>query len=91
MVTVLFKHDVDTDDPYIPLLCWWVLEAHVNLDLPTVLKPFRATALWDRPLVQQHILPRLMRRYAADGRRQDLLVAAELLRLAPTPRHANGS
>ena len=29
-----------------------------------------------------------MRRFALEGRRQDLLVCAELLRLAPSPQHA---
>jgi putative heme-binding domain-containing protein len=38
-------------------------------------------------LVQQHLLPRLMRRFATEGRRADLLVCAQLLRLAPTPAH----
>jgi putative heme-binding domain-containing protein len=38
--------------------------------------------------VQEHILPRLMRRFAVEGRRQDLLICAGLLRAATSPRHS---
>lgn len=86
LVGVLVTHDGDLDDPYIPLLNWWVLEAHVGVDLAAVLEPFKDAAFWSRPIVREHIVPRLMRRYAIDGRRQDLVVAAQLLRLAPGPQ-----
>lgn len=88
LVESLVTHDVDVSDPYIPHLLWWILEAHVNLDQKAVVSFFRKPALWSRPLVQQSLLPKLMRRFALDGRRADLLVCAELLRLAPTPAQA---
>lgn len=88
LVPLLASHDEDDKDAYIPLLIWWVLEAHMAIDRPAVLAVFNQTALWDRPLVQEHILPRLMRRFALEGRRQDLLICAQLLRLAPSPHHA---
>jgi putative heme-binding domain-containing protein len=78
----------DAADPYIPLLTWWVLEAHLKLDRAAVLGWFKNPAWWDYPLVQQHLLPRMMRRFALEGRRQDLLVCAELLRMAPSAQHA---
>ena len=77
----------DAADPYIPLLTWWVLESHIGINREAVLDFFKNPALWDRPLVQQHLLPRLMRRFALEGRRQDLIVCAQLLRMAPTPQH----
>lgn len=77
----------DTADLYIPLLTWWVIESHIGIDRATVIGFFKNASLWDRPLVQQHLLPRLMRRFALEGRRQDLLVCAQLLRMAPTPQH----
>ncbi|MBI4626891.1 MAG: c-type cytochrome [Verrucomicrobia bacterium] len=87
LVGVLAAHDGDVTDPNIPPLVWWVLEAHAGLDRERVVTFFRTTALWERPLVQQHLLPRLMRRFALEGRRQDLIVCAQLLRMAPTPQH----
>jgi putative membrane-bound dehydrogenase-like protein len=86
LVTALFTHDEDKDDACVPLLCWWVLETHLAQHRDAVLALFQSTALWERPLVQEHILPRLMRRFAVEGHRQDLLVCAKLLRTAPSPR-----
>lgn len=83
LVAALLSRDEDLADPYIPLLCWWVLEQ--NMAEATVL--FRDKALWERPMVVEHILPRLMRRLAAEGRRADLLECAALLRAAPSPTH----
>jgi putative heme-binding domain-containing protein len=59
----------------------------VTIDREAVVGFVRNPSVWERPLVQQHLLPRLMRRFATEGRRADLLVCAQLLRLAPTPAH----
>ncbi|MEY4446548.1 MAG: hypothetical protein RL444_1661 [Verrucomicrobiota bacterium] len=85
LVAALAARDEDTQDAYIPLLLWFALESHVSLDRDAVVGLLRDHALWERPLVQEHLLPRLMRRFATEGRRADLLVCAQLLRLAPTP------
>ena len=85
LVAALAARDEDTQDAYIPLLLWFALESHVTLDREAVVGLLRDRALWERPLVQEHLLPRLMRRFATEGRRADLLVCAQLLRLAPTP------
>jgi putative heme-binding domain-containing protein len=85
LVAALAARDEDTQDAYIPLLLWFALESHVTLDRDAVVGLLRDQALWERPLVRDHLLPRLMRRFATEGRRADLLVCAQLLRLAPTP------
>ena len=87
LVSALASRDEDADDAYIPLLLWFALESHVTIDREAVVGFVKDPAVWDRPLVQQHLLPRLMRRFATEGRRADLLVCAQLLRLAPTPAH----
>ncbi|MEI7650493.1 MAG: PVC-type heme-binding CxxCH protein [Verrucomicrobiota bacterium] len=87
LVGALASRDEDAHDAYIPLLLWFALESHVALDRTAVVNFVKEPALWDRPLVQQQLLPRLMRRFATEGRRTDLLVCAQLLRLAPTPAH----
>ncbi|MFZ9979572.1 MAG: PVC-type heme-binding CxxCH protein [Opitutales bacterium] len=85
LVAALASRDEDAQDAYIPLLLWFALESHVTLDRDAVVGLLRDRALWERPLVREHLLPRLMRRFATEGRRADLLVCAQLLRLAPTP------
>ncbi len=84
LVPLLASHDEDVSDPYIPLLAWWILEAHLSVNAGAVVDVFKTAALWDRPMVQRALLPRLMRRFALEGRRQDLLVCAQLLRMAPS-------
>ncbi|MBI2949041.1 MAG: dehydrogenase [Verrucomicrobia bacterium] len=87
LLAKLLVHDEDLNDTFQPLMCWWGLEAHASNSRDDVLALFKTPDLWDRPLTFEHILPRLMRRYALEGRRQDLLTCAQLLRLAPSPRH----
>lgn len=88
LVATLATHDEDATDPYIPLLTWWALEAQVRIDRAKAVEMFKSAALWDRPMAQQHLLSRLMRRLALEGRPDDLLACAQLLRLAPTPQHS---
>ena len=66
-----------------PLLIWWGLEAKAESDREAVLGVFADPAVWQLPLVRQHLLGRLMRRYAATGARKDLLTCAKLLEQAP--------
>jgi len=88
LVAAVLAHDEAAQDPYIPLLCWWVFEAHIPSANDDVLALFKSAALWDNAMAFEHILPRLARRYAVEGKRADLLRCAELFRLAPSPKHA---
>jgi putative membrane-bound dehydrogenase-like protein len=89
LVAALLGHDEAAQDPYIPLLCWWVFEAHLPAANERILEFFRTPGLWDRPMVAETLLPRLARRLAVEGRRQDLLLCAKLFDLAPAPRNAD--
>lgn len=81
----LLKYDEDVNDIHQPLLLWWALEAHAGgSDRPLIMELVLSDdEVWQRPLVQQTILERLMKRYALEGSRQQLLAAAELLSAAP--------
>src|SRR5262249_55615247 len=61
----LLVRDEDADDARQPLLCWWALEKKCDSDRDAVLRLFEDSTLWGHPLVQRHLLSRLMRRYAA--------------------------
>jgi len=88
LVSLLAARSEDIADAFIPSLCWWIFEHHLNLDRPQVLAFFSTPQNWSLPIVSNHILPRIMRRLATEGRRQDLLACAQLLRSAPQPQHA---
>ena len=77
----------DADDPYIPLMLWFVIESHCAENRERILEMFEHDELWSRPVIQKHIIGRLMRRFAEAGTRADFLTCARLLKLAPSPRH----
>jgi len=83
IVAALCRHSADLADPFQPLLLWWAIEAHAAADPDAVLGMLADAALWREPLVQEHVLERLMRRYAQAGGRHDLLACARLFALSP--------
>ncbi|MCS7471155.1 c-type cytochrome [Stieleria sp. ICT_E10.1] len=78
----LTRRDEDGNDPHLPLLYWWAVEAHAD-DWDVVNAFFSDDTSWDRPLVRQHILGRLAQRYAAAGTAADMDHCDNLVALAP--------
>ncbi|MFM8358923.1 MAG: HEAT repeat domain-containing protein, partial [Verrucomicrobiota bacterium] len=85
IVRHLLARDPDAGDPRQPLLLWWAIEDKCGADREQVLALLRDGELWRAPLVQKTVLSRLMRRFAATGRREDLLICARLFRMSPGP------
>ncbi len=85
IVRNLLAHDRDAADPRQPLLLWWAIEDKCATERDALLALFADRELWRAPLVQQHLLSRLMRRFAATGKRDDLLTCARLFALSPGP------
>jgi putative heme-binding domain-containing protein len=88
VVGALLAHNEDVSDSRIPLLLWWAIESKCENDREAVLELFADTNLWNRPLVREHILQRIMRRYAMAGSRQDLSVCVKLFQLSPSAEHS---
>jgi putative heme-binding domain-containing protein len=85
LVKTLLARDEDAADARQPLLLWWALESKSDSDGEAVLDLFEDSSIWDWPIVKDHILARLMRRYAAPGTRKELKACARLLNQAPSP------
>lgn len=83
IVSGLIAHDEDADDPYLPLLIWWAVESKCADEADDVVTLFSDRERWSRKLVREQLLSRLMQRFAATGRRKDLLICARLLKLSP--------
>lgn len=79
----LLIRDEDAEDPFIPLMVWWILEQAVGMDVGAVVSMFDDAALWRSKMVRDGIVPRLVRRLLMEGRGQDLLACAHLLEVAP--------
>ncbi len=85
LVKELLTHDRDADDARQPLMLWWAIEEKCATDREEVVALFSDRELWSSPLVQGHLLSRLMRRFAATGRREDLMTCSRLFAMSPGP------
>jgi putative membrane-bound dehydrogenase-like protein len=83
IIRSLLNHSEDTTEKRLPLLIWWAIESHCQSNREAVLDLFSDPALWRLPIVREHILQRVMQRYAQAGTRQDLVTCASLLKLSP--------
>jgi putative heme-binding domain-containing protein len=79
LVTAILSHDEDLEDRYVPLLCWWVLEANLDRNREAVLSLFNDRQFTQMPMVVTHILSRIMRALALKGRNRDLQDCVRLL------------
>jgi putative heme-binding domain-containing protein len=87
IVTSLLQRDEDAVDIHVPLLLWWAIEAHCEKDRETVIDALRDSPLWRARLVEETILPRLIKRFAMAGSQKDFRTCLELFRLAPERKH----
>jgi putative heme-binding domain-containing protein len=85
LVAATARRAEDLNDPFIPLMAWFVLESHCAASREAVLEVFADRTLWAEPMVRSHLAPKLMRRFAEAGSRQELLLCARLLAMAPSP------
>ncbi|WP_343704512.1 PVC-type heme-binding CxxCH protein [Chitinophaga sp.] len=84
VITALLKDNKDAEDPDIPLLTWWAMEAKAETDREQILAMFGNSGLWQNKVVQKTILPRLVQRYAMPGGEANYAAVARLLALAPS-------
>jgi putative membrane-bound dehydrogenase-like protein len=71
------SRNLDAQDPHIPLLLWWTVEKHCVESIEETERLFGDESA--SPLIRDTILPRLMRRYAAEGRTNTLSACARML------------
>ena len=76
IVLALAASDKDASNAFVPLLCWWTLEGNLGALGFT-------PDLWKSQVAREHIIPRIMRRFAASGTRAEFVAAARLLNEAP--------
>jgi len=83
IVWQLTQRSEDMEDPFIPLLLWWAVEAESDLRRAQLLARFASPEGWQRPLVRDVILTRLMQRCAMEASTDSLADCGRLLRTAP--------
>ncbi|WP_345327333.1 PVC-type heme-binding CxxCH protein [Novipirellula rosea] len=82
IVSALLRHDDDANDPHMPLMNWWAIEAHVD-SWPAIESMFADESLWSTTMVKQTILKRLVQRYASAGGAEDFEHCGKLIAMAP--------
>jgi putative heme-binding domain-containing protein len=87
VVHSLLMRDEDGGDIHVPLLLWWAIEVHCAQDRDKVIDMFRESTLWRAEIVEQTILPRLMKRFAMAGTQKDYQACVQLFQLAPEQKH----
>ncbi|VTS05411.1 PVC-type heme-binding CxxCH protein [Tuwongella immobilis] len=85
LLASLLQRKDDLQDPYIPMLLWWVLEDQSIREQSETLAVFADRNLWTAPIVEGVILERIARRYLAEGTESGYAACARLLELAPSP------
>jgi putative heme-binding domain-containing protein len=85
LVERLLRRGLDRDDPYVPLMIWWAVEARALTDADRLLSSFGTAAAWADAGRREDAL-RLVRRYAAEGTRAGYAACARLLATAPGER-----
>ncbi len=75
--------DRDAADPFVPLQLWWAVERHAVSGMDAAVALFAGPAAWNSRLAQQSLLPRLVRRYGAEGTAAALRAGAALLAAQP--------
>jgi putative heme-binding domain-containing protein len=83
IVSELLLRSEDVHDPQIPLLLWWAIEDKAISHRPQVLKLFADPANWNAPLIHEHIIERVARRYAVEDKEEGFVACARLLEMAP--------
>lgn len=85
IINANINRSIDLDDPFIPMLWWWAVERHAISGHDEVLKRFVRPTLWKSALGRDRLLPKLVRRYAAEGTDLGDSSVIRLLQAAPTP------
>jgi putative heme-binding domain-containing protein len=82
IVERLSRRGLDRDDPYMPLMTWWAIEARATSDADRLASTFGEPAAWAEAGRREDAL-RLVRRFAAEGTRAGYEACARMLAAAP--------
>lgn len=83
IVERLLPFEEDFEDPHIPLLIWWAIEAHAEDGRADVVRLATEPDTWKSKLFREFIAERLGRRYAMAGGEENFMTASRLVEAAP--------
>lgn len=86
LMQLLKKNKDFENDPHIPLLIWWAVEAHAMDKPSSTVKLMARKEIWETTVGAEIVLPRLARRFAADPTKDTDKWCVPLLESAPDAR-----
>jgi putative membrane-bound dehydrogenase-like protein len=89
IINANINRDCDYDDPRIPLLWWWAVEKHSVAGRDEVVRRFVRPTLWQSRLGREKLMPRLVRRYAAENSNEGDESIVRLLKTVPSDSDAD--
>ncbi len=78
----LAARNEDQSDPFVPMLLWWAIEQHADVERAAIVEWLCDPATSTQPIVSQAILPRFLKRSAAVGDAPSLKAVAQILNTA---------
>ena len=78
----LAARNEDQADPFVPLLLWWAVEQHADVERAAIVEWLCEPTTSTKMIVRQTILPRFLRRSAAVGDASSLKAVAQILNAA---------
>ncbi|MRI00208.1 c-type cytochrome [Kriegella sp. EG-1] len=88
IIKVLMSNEKDVTDSDIPMLLWWSLESKFQNNQKEVIELFKDKSFWEKPIVQNFVLERLMQRLILEGKFHDLEDATFLFENIPSKKQA---
>jgi putative membrane-bound dehydrogenase-like protein len=82
LIGAMIDRAAGCDDPRVPWLVWWAIEAHAMTDALQLLAMFGSDVSWSKPMCRDNGL-RLLRRWAAEGTAAGYSACHGLLKTAP--------
>ncbi len=80
------EREGDNKDPQLPLLHWWTVERHCLSNVTQVVESCTNAGAWQSELMRETIIPRVVRRYTAEGSAETLSAAGKVLASAPAAK-----
>lgn len=88
IIAGLFENNFHQEDIENQMFTWWAVESKAETGRKPVLALFNKKEIWDKALVKDVVLERLIQRYAIKGGDENYSSCIELLNLAPSETHA---
>lgn len=85
IINANINRNIDSTDPFIPMLWWWAVEKHSIAGREEVMKRFIRPSLLKSKVATETLLTRLIRTYASEGTLKGYESVVQLLKAHGTP------